>query len=195
MATIAHPPAGLNVKVFDGRTGWRLQPDTPMPLLPLSGGNLSGASIEAMVFFPAGIQRAFNQWQVGITAINGQDVIVLQGTSPGRPPVRLYFDQSGRLARLVHWTTTAVGSVPTKIDYADYRTVAGVQMPFQLTRTWTNNQVVIQFKDVRPNVPIDAARFARPDPGGEIARMRRPRARCSEARTSVIGHRVSKSPV
>jgi outer membrane lipoprotein-sorting protein len=167
MATVAHPPAGLNVKVFDGRAGWRLQPDTPMPLLPLSGGNLTGASIEAMVFFPAGIQRAFNQWQVGVTAINGQDVTVLQGTSPGRPPVRLYFDQSGRLARLIHWTTTAVGSVPTKIDYADYRTVAGVQMPFQLIRTWTNNQVAIQFKEVRPNVAIDAARFARPDPNAK----------------------------
>ncbi len=37
-------------------------------------------------------------------------------------------------------------------------------MPFQWTRTWTNNQVVIQLKEVRPNVPIDAARFARPDP-------------------------------
>jgi len=66
--------------------------------------------------------------------------------------------------RLVHWRPTAVGAIPTKLDYADYRTIAGRQMPFQWTRTWTNNQVVIQLKDVRPNVPIDAARFARPDP-------------------------------
>ena len=69
--------------------------------------------------------------------------------------------------RLVHWTTTAVGSVPTKIDYSDFRAVAGVQMPFQWTRTWTNNQVTMQMKDIRPNVPIDAARFGRPDPAGK----------------------------
>ena len=48
MATIAKSPAGVSVKAFDGRNGWRLQPDTPSPLLPLTGGNLSGAAIEAM---------------------------------------------------------------------------------------------------------------------------------------------------
>jgi hypothetical protein len=74
----------------------------------------------------------------------------------------LYFDESGRLVRLMHWTTTAVGSIPTKVDFTDYREVAGVQMPFQWTKTWTNNQVVIQLKEVRPNIPIDASRFAKP---------------------------------
>ncbi len=167
MTTIARGTAGVSVKAYDGRTGWRLQPDTPLPLLPLSGGNLTGAAIEAMVWFPAGIQRAFSQWQIGVSAIGGRDVVVAHGTNPGQPPVRLYFDEAGRLVRLVHWTTTAVGSVPTKIDYSDFRAVAGVQMPFQWTRTWTNNQVTMQMKDIRPNVPIDAARFGRPDPTGK----------------------------
>jgi outer membrane lipoprotein-sorting protein len=168
MTTIARAPAGINVKAYDGKTGWRLQPDTPVPLLPLSGGNLSGAAIEAMVWFPAGIQRAFSQWQVGITAINDRNLVAVQGTNPGQPPVRLYFDEeSGRLLRLVHWRPTAVGAVPTKIDYTDYRSIGGVQLPFQWTRTWTNNQVVIQLKEIRPNVAIDAARFARPDPAGK----------------------------
>jgi outer membrane lipoprotein-sorting protein len=163
MATIARSSAGTSVKVFDGRTGWRLQPDTPMPLLPLTGGNLTGAAIEAMVWFPTGIQRAFSQWQIGVTAINDRDTVVAHGTNPGQPPVRLYFDESGRLVRLVHWTVTAVGAVPTKIDYSDFRTVAGIQMPFQWTRTWTNNQVVMQLKDVRPNVEIEPERFAKPE--------------------------------
>jgi len=167
MTTIARGTAGVSVKAYDGRTGWRLQPDTPLPLLPLSGGNLTGAAIEAMVWFPAGIQRAFSQWQIGVSAIGGRDVVVAHGTNPGQSPVRLYFDDAGRLVRLVHWTTTAVGSVPTKIDYSDFRAVAGVQMPFQWTRTWTNNQVTMQLKDIRPNVPVDAARFGRPDPAGK----------------------------
>jgi outer membrane lipoprotein-sorting protein len=167
MATIARSTAGTSAKVFDGRTGWRLQPDTPMPLLPLTGGNLTGAAIEAMVWFPAGIQRAFNQWQIGVTAINDRDIVVAHGTNPGQPPVRLYFDEAGRLVRLMHWTTTSVGAVPTRIDFSDFRTVAGIQMPFQWTRTWTNNQVVIQLKEVRPNVAIDAARFGRPEPNAK----------------------------
>lgn len=163
LATVARTPAGDNIRVFDGRAGWRLQPDTPEPLLPMTGGNLTGAAIEAMVWFPASIQQAFAQWQVGTAVIGDSDVIALQGTNPGQSPVRLYFDQSGRLVRLIHWTSTAVGSVPTRIDYSDFRAVAGVQMPFQWTRTWTNNQVMIQLKEVRPNVAIDAARFSRPE--------------------------------
>ena len=163
MTTIAKTPAGMNVKTFDGRAGWRLQPDTPLPLIELSGGNLTGAAIEAMVWFPSTIQRAFSQWQVGVAAIGGRDVVVLQGANTGQPPVRLFFDEaSGRLLRLVHWRPTAVGAVPTRVDYADYRAVAGIQMPFQWTRTWTNNQVVVQLREVRPNAPIDPARFTRP---------------------------------
>ena len=91
-----------------------------------------------------------------------RDIIVVQGTNPGQPPVRLYFDESGRLVRLLHWRQTPVGAIPTRIDYSDYRPVGAIQMPFQWTRTWTNNQVVIQLKEIRPNVPIDAARFGRP---------------------------------
>jgi hypothetical protein len=30
--------------------------------------------------------------------------------------------------------------------------------------TWTNGQNTIELKDVRPNVAIDASRFARPAP-------------------------------
>ena len=168
MTTIARSAAGISVKAFDGRVGWRLQPDTPQPLLALSGGNLTGAAIEAMVWFPAGIQRAFSQWQMGVTAIGGSDVVVAHGSNPGQPPVRLYFDEaSGRLLRLVHWTVTSVGAVPTKVDYSDYRPVQGIQLPFQWTRTWTNNQVTIELKDVRPNVAIDASRFGRPDPNAK----------------------------
>lgn len=165
IATIARAPAGVSITAFDGRTGWKLQPDTPLPLLQLTGGNLAGAAIEAMVWFPASIQRAFSQWQVGVTAINGRDIIAVQGVNPGQPPVRLYFDEaSGRLVRLVHWRPTAVGPIPTRVDLDDYRSVNGIQVPFLWTRTWTNNQVIVQLTDIRPNVPIDMARFDRPDP-------------------------------
>jgi hypothetical protein len=76
----------------------------------------------------------------------------------------LYFDESGLLVRLVRWNRTAVGTVPTQIDYADYREVAGVKVPFRSIVTWTDGQNTIELSEVRPNVSIDAARFARPAP-------------------------------
>ena len=57
-----------------------------------------------------------------------------------------------------------VGTVPTQTDYSDYRDVAGVKMPFRIVVTWTNGQNTLTLTDVRPNVAIDAGRFARPAP-------------------------------
>ena len=68
------------------------------------------------------------------------------------------------MVRLVRFVDTAVGRVPTQIDYADYREVSGVKMPFRWTATWTDGQSTTELSDVQPNVQIDAAKFARPAP-------------------------------
>ena len=163
-ATIVHTPEGEGVKTYDGRNGWVSEGWRPLPSMALTGGNLAGARMEAIVSFPAGIRQAFSQWQVGSTTIDDRPVQIAQGTSAGQPPVNLYFDESGLLVRLVRWNKTAVGTVPIEIDYADYREVAGVKIPFRTMVTWTDGQNTIELSEVRPNVPIDAARFARPAP-------------------------------
>ena len=91
---------------------------------------------------------------------------LLQGTNTGELPVNLYFDDSGLLVRQVRWNKTPVGAVPVQIDYADYRDLDGIKMPFRTTVTWTDGQNTIQLREVRPNVAIEAARFARPAPFG-----------------------------
>jgi hypothetical protein len=161
---IVRTPGGDDVKTYDGRNGWAAEEWRPVPLMTLTGGNLTGVRVEALMSFPAGIRQAFSQWQVSSTTIDDHDVQILQGTNPGQPPVNLYFEESGLLVRLVRWNRTAVGTVPTQIDYADYREVAGVKMPFRTIVTWTDGQNTVALSEVRPNVPIDAARFARPAP-------------------------------
>jgi hypothetical protein len=77
----------------------------------------------------------------------------------------LYFDpQSGLLVRQVRFTESSLGLNPTQIDYADYREVSGVKMPFRWTVTWVDGRSTIVLSEVRPNVTIDAARFAKPSP-------------------------------
>ena len=98
-------------------------------------------------------------------SIDDREVDVVQGTSDGRYPVNLYFDsQTGLLVRLVRYADSPVGLSPTQIDYADYRDIAGVKMPFRWTVTWLDGRSIIQLSEVRPNVPIDLATFARPAP-------------------------------
>jgi hypothetical protein len=155
---------GDGVKTYDGRNGWVAEEWRPVPLVTLTGGNLAGARLEAMMSFPAALEKVFTQWQVGSTVIDDIAVQILQGTIAGETPVNLYFDDSGLLVRMVRWNKTVVGTVPTQIDYADYREVAGVKLPFRTTVTWTDGQNTVVLKEVRPNVPIDAAKFARPIP-------------------------------
>ncbi len=79
--------------------------------------------------------------------------------------MKLFFDaESGLLARVVRYSNTVVGIVPTQIDYSDYREVAGIKMPFHCTVTWTDGKSTIELNEVRPNVPIDASKFAQPPP-------------------------------
>jgi hypothetical protein len=137
----------------------------PIPVVPLTSGELEGAKIEATLSFPAQIKGLFKEWRTGFpaTAIEGKSVDVVQGTQVDMTPVKLYFDrQSGLLVRTVRYTTTRLGFNPTQVDYEDYRTVAGVKMPFKLTTTWTDGRSIVQLSDLQANVPVDAARFAKP---------------------------------
>jgi hypothetical protein len=160
---IAHAGSADIIWTHDGRRAWKYLPDTPIPLVELTGWSLTGSRIDAMTLFPAGIPTAFREWQVGYAEIDGRQVEVVRGANTGESPVNLHFDASGLLVRLVRWTQTGAGPVPVQIDYSDYREVAGVKIPFHWLTTWTNGQTTVQLKDVRPNVAIDDARFARPD--------------------------------
>ena len=155
---------GASVRTFDGRSGWMAGPDTPLPLVTLTGGNLDGARLDSMLWFPAGIRQAFPQWRVGRTAIDDKEVQIVQGLNAGQPQANFYFDEAGLLVRMVRWTLTPVGLVPTQTDYADYREVAGVKMPFRRTVSQTYMQMKVELTDVQPGVPIDASKFARPAP-------------------------------
>jgi photosynthetic reaction center cytochrome c subunit len=156
---------GDAIKTYDGRSAWAAEGWRQIPLMTFTGGNLTGARFEAIMSFPAGIQKAYAQWQAMPIAIDGRNVQVLQGTNPGELPVNLYFDEeSGLLVRTLRWSRTAVGTIPTQTDYADYRDVGGIKMPFHMLVTWTNGQNMIDLTEVRPNVAIEAARFARPAP-------------------------------
>jgi hypothetical protein len=77
--------------------------------------------------------------------------------------VRLYFDQStGLLLRQVRYTDTPIGRSPTQIDYADYREVDGVRIPFRWTLARINGRFTIQIQEAKQNGAIDDAKFAKP---------------------------------
>jgi hypothetical protein len=164
MTMVTHLATGVNTKAFNGRNGWIAGPDTPLPLVTLTAGNLDRARLEALVAFPAAIKQAYPEWRVGLALIGDQGVTIVQGMRDGQPAANLYFDDSGLLVRLVTWTRTPLAFVPTQIDYADYRDVAGVKVPFKRTVSQTYMRMSIELTDVQPNATIDRKIFERPAP-------------------------------
>jgi photosynthetic reaction center cytochrome c subunit len=164
---IVHQLAGGDsIDTYDGREAWVVAPAllTPLPLEERTGGEVDGAKLTAALTFPGQIKQLLRQWRVGPPAVvDDRDLTLVQGTMNGKFPVNLYFDdESALLSRTVAYADSPVGLAPMQVDYADYRDIAGIKVPFKLVVTWLDGRSIIQLTDVQSNVPIDASRFARP---------------------------------
>jgi Photosynthetic reaction centre cytochrome C subunit len=154
-----------SVRTFDGRMGWVASPDKPLPLMPLTGGNLDAAKTEAILFFPAAIQKSFMGWKTGAATIDDDDVVLVQGVTPANTPIKLYFsEESGLLKRALYYANTVIGRVPTQIDVEEYKDVSGMKIPSKWTSTWTDGQAHFDLSQVQANVAVDAAKFNKPAP-------------------------------
>jgi photosynthetic reaction center cytochrome c subunit len=169
-ATVVHADNGNTTTIYDGRDGWIAAPNLPLPVLPLTGGDLEGARLDADLSFPATIKQAFTRWRVGTpTEIDDKDTQVLQGVTATGNMATFYFDtETGLLVRQLRYSTSPVGRLPTQVDYSDYREVAGVKIPFRWTVTWLDGRESFELTDVQPNVPVDTARFAKPAPPAKV---------------------------
>lgn len=157
--------SGDNITTFDGQGGgWQSAPFRPVPVLEYHGPELDSLRADAELTFPANVKQALTNMRSSTDFINDRSLLVVQG-SKGAALVTLYFDEeTGLLTRLVRSTPSVVGRLPVQVDYSDYRDVAGVKMPFKFTMTWLDGRSNFELSEVRPNVAVEATRFARPAP-------------------------------
>jgi hypothetical protein len=163
---IIHTDNGDSTTTTDGRAAWISAPLRPVAVLPLTGGELEGAKLDAALSFPGQVKQALGRWRSGAASIiDDRRVQVVQGTSAGGSIATLYFDpETGLLVRMRRYASSPVGRMPTQFDFSDYRDVAGVKMPFKWTMTWLDGRENVELSEVQPNVSIDAVRFAKPGP-------------------------------
>jgi photosynthetic reaction center cytochrome c subunit len=166
--SFTHMAEGDNITDFNGHEGWLSAP--ARPVREMHGPDLDGASIDADLHFALHLGGLFTEAAVkGTDKVGDRDVYAVVGKREGKPPLRLYFDeQSGLLVRLIRYGETPLGRLPTQIDYADYHEVDGVKVPLRWTLARANGKFTIQITDVKQNVAVDDAKFARPaDPPQE----------------------------
>jgi len=162
--SVTHSERGDSITAFDGQGGWL--GSTGRPARDMSGQEAEAARLDADFYFATHIKDIFTSFRVGRPdKIGDRAAYTLVCMRQGQPPVRLYFDQtSGLLLRQVRYTDTPVGRNPTQIDYADYREVDGVTVPFRWTLARVNGRFTIQIKEAQQNAVIDDAKFAKPAP-------------------------------
>ena len=147
---------------FDGTAGW--MGSTGRPARAMSAAESASSALDSEFYLALRLKELYPQLRRSRPeTIAGADCEVLNGTSAGHPPVRLYFDKgTGLLVRMVRFAETPLGRMPTQIDYADYRATDGVKTPFRWTLSRPNGRFTIQIATVKNNAPVDDARFAKP---------------------------------
>jgi len=176
---------GDQIRTYDGRTGWLRTPLNVLGEFQLMGSDLDGARFDAQLSFPGQIKQILTNLKSGpptsITDLPApasqasvqKDLVseqthvvdVVQGTGPRGLLVTLYFDQqSGLLLRELRYGNSPIGRVPTQIDFADYRDVDGIKLPFRITYAWLDGRDSIVLSEIKTNVPVDDAKFSKPAP-------------------------------
>ena len=178
---------GDEIRTYDGSTGWVRTPLTVLGEYQLSGSDLDGARLDAQLSFPGQIKAVLKDLKTGLATTitdlpaplsqssldsdaapeESHGVNVVQGTGPRGMLVTLYFDeQTGLLLRELRYGNSPIGRVPTQIDYADYRDVNGIKLPFRITYAWLDGRTSIVLKEIQTNVAVDDAKFRMPPPAG-----------------------------
>jgi len=160
--SFTHMSEGDSVTAFNGQEGWLGTPGHPAR--EMHGSDLDAAAIDADLHLATHLKQMFTQTKVkGSEKIGDRDIYVVIGERAGKTPIELYFAaDSGLLVRLVRYGDTALGLMPTQIDYEDYRDTNGVKAPYRWTLARPNGRFTIQVSEMQENVPVDDAKFAKP---------------------------------
>lgn len=166
-STVVHTLLGDSTITITNAGGWMTAPptDRPVPLIDITGQELDGVKLDAMIFFPNRIRQALTKLRTGVPQFLDDDREVLQvqgNTASGGTATLLIDAETGLLARLVRYNESPVGRIATRIDVHEYRDVAGVKVPSRWTLSWLSGRSQFEITEIQPNVQIPAARFAKP---------------------------------
>ncbi len=159
--SISHPSSGPSVTAYNGEVGWLAMPHG---FHQMTAAEEEAARIDAQLYFPASLPELYQEFRVRPgEAIDGHATYLVAAKGKNLPSLWLYFDQeSGLLLRQIRYAETPLGNNPTEIDYADYRPIVGVKIPYRWTLARPNGRFTIQVDDVEQNVPVDEKLFIMP---------------------------------
>jgi photosynthetic reaction center cytochrome c subunit len=147
---------------YNGGEGWVA--DTAGPTHPPEGAVLDRLRRAAEMFPAVGIEKRYPRVMLmGIGRIGEDAAYVVMARDPNGAAERLYFSKdSGLLLRRVALHRTPVGELADQTDYADYRTVDGVKVPFAVTRQEAGARWVEKYEEVKTGGEVPDSGFEKP---------------------------------
>ena len=90
-------------------------------------------------------------------------VVELTPKDTPQPVIRYYDAENFLLQRIDVVQPGPTGLIPVQVVLSDYREQEGMKVPFRVTQTMSEGEVVIKIAEVKYNVEIDDAKFAKPE--------------------------------
>ena len=156
------PAFGQVRQAFDGSVGWVDNPQAG--LREMSGQELSTTKRGAEFYQVIKLQQLYPKMTLkGAQKLGAREAYMIEADPGDGSLRRMYFDtQTGLLVRSEIERDTPQGRATFDSELEDYKEVDGVKVPFTLRQSTPTLSFVIKLTEVRHNVPIDEARFAKP---------------------------------
>ncbi|HJQ70398.1 MAG TPA: hypothetical protein VKA70_15580 [Blastocatellia bacterium] len=162
IAIITIPGFGVIREAYDGKVAWSEDPATGMR--EKSGIELADARLEAEFHRATKLKQLFPTMTVkGKEKVGEKEAYVIEAKPAEGSAEKWYFDtQSGLLIRQDAERETPQGKMPVEVYLDDYKEVDGVKIPHSLRQTTPMYTINIKSEEVKHNVPVDDAKFAKP---------------------------------
>lgn len=147
---------------YDGQIGWGQ--DSSQGVRELAGVELARLKQEAAFHGELKWRELYQKVELmGTEHVGERDAYVIRFTPEvGHPVTRYYDTQTFWLVRTDFVQEGPQGSFPVQEFAADYRDLDGVKIPFQVTAKSSAGEVVMKITEVKNNVEMDDAKFAKP---------------------------------
>jgi hypothetical protein len=163
LAVLTTPQGGVIERAFNGTKGWE---KSERGVRDLTDAELSYLRRYSLLYNDIKLKDQFSRVSFGgKQKIDGRDVYALRATTTGGKRETLFFDvETGLLVRRTSATTTPIGTIPEQVDFADYKDVDGMKLPFtvRFSSVEPTYSAVRKYTEIKLNVSIDPKRFNRP---------------------------------
>jgi hypothetical protein len=149
---------GKVIQCSDGKTGWASDPQ--QGLRQMGAAEFAVFQRGADLQSPLHVKNHYKKMAVtGKTKVGDRDAYVIEAQPPEGGPEKLYFEiRTGLLIRVERPDQTG----GTVVTFEDFKEVDGVKIPLTIHQDGGQAEVLIKIHDVKHNVPIDDAKFAKP---------------------------------